>query len=161
MKHTTAGVLCTLGLLLLSGCNRNADTPVAGNTPVAKGTGPVSTAAPSANVTVDVPQTVPNCSDEAHGGGQFKPVTLPTDLGFGWTPVTKPAATQYAVQLGRHQAGSTAPAILAARTVKPTDKLEVMAGERVQGNTYRARVVAYDAKGPICVVAGVNGLSPL
>ena len=155
MKHILLCTFCVTSLLVLAGCNRSDGTPGA-----VGASGNVATPLETP-VTVDVAQTVPTCSEATHGGGQFLPVTLPENLGFGWTPVTKPAATRYAAQLGRHQAGSTAPAILASRTVKAGDKLEVMAGERTLGNSYRAKVVAYDDKGPICVVGGVNGLSPM
>jgi hypothetical protein len=142
--------------LAISGCKRaeEAMAPITGSTaPVKPVTQPV---------TVNVASSVPTCNDETNGGGTFKPMTRADNLGFGWTPVTKPsAATAYAAELGRYQPGSTAPAILAARTFKPDEELLVMAGERVMGNNYRARVVAYDDKGPICVVGGINGLSPL
>ncbi len=155
MNRSFLCAICVTSVLVVAACNRSADAPATTNA-----SGAVTTS-PESALSVEVAQTVPTCSEATHGGGQFVPLTLPENLGFGWTPVTKPAATRYAAQLGRHQAGSTAPAILVSRTFKAGDKFEIMAGERLVGNSYRARVVAYDDNGPICVVGGVNGLSPM
>jgi hypothetical protein len=156
LSRLTLVTIPLLCMLVLAGCKR-AEEPRASSGETGTSIAAKTIEPTQAALSINVGSHVPNCKE----GGQFQPITLPDNIGFAWTPVTQPPATRYAVLFTKLPPGATTPLVITERTIKASDELKVQSGERVTGVSYKVRVVAYDDKGPVCIVDGINGLSPL
>lgn len=103
---------------------------------------------------VNIPADTPLCTN----GGQFTAIGSTSDVAFSWSAVA--AATDYAVKLSKVPPGSNDFVTLVERVQPAVQQREVRAGERQSGAAYRVMVVALDGTTALCVVDGVNGVTP-
>lgn len=88
--------------------------------------------------------------------GNIVPTLGSGNIEFSWNGAPA-STTQYAVRLGKTPAGASDPTILVEGVQA---EASVATGERVAGTAYRVDIYALQDRTPLCVLSGMNVVTP-